>query len=448
MQPLSDSSGRGCLFMGVLAVPELSTSKLRRVQTANAELLAASDRDSSTASIGVLRFRKMMKSSHLLKTAFALVFLMPFAAAVAADSGKIKAQVDRIILPLMEQQGIPGMAVAIVREDGSTVFNYGVASKQTGKPVDDETLFEIGSISKTFTATLAAYAAEKGKLKLSDPVSAHMPELKGSAVADVAVLHLATHTPGGMPLQFPAEVTNHTQMMQYFKDWKPAHPPGTYRTYANPSVGLLGVIAARSMGRSFTDVMQSEIFSKLGLRKTFVNVSPAEEDNYAQGYTRNDQQARMSPGVLAGEAYGVKTTASDLARFVAIQMEIVDVPADMQSAIEETRKGYFKASKTTQALIWEQYDHPAKLEDLIAGNSTRMSMQPNAVTAIEPPLEPQPNVLVNKTGSTSGFGGYVAFLPAEKLGIVMLANKNYPNEARVEAAFKIMAALAKADPAD
>ena len=387
-----------------------------------------------------------MKWNDLLKATSALACLLPLAA--AADDSKIKPHVDRIILPLMEQHGIPGMAVAVVTKDGSHVFNYGVASRQSGERVDDATLFEIGSISKTFTATLAGYAAEKGKLKLSDPVSTHMPELEGSAVGDVAVLHLATHTPGGMPLQFPAEVTNHAEMMQYFKDWKPAHPPGTYRTYANPSVGLLGAIAARSMGRPFSDVMQSEIFPTLGLRKTFVNVPPEEEDNYAQGYARNDQPARMSPGVLAGEAYGVKTTASDLARFVAIQMQIVDVPAEMQSAIEETRKGHFEAGKTTQALIWEQYDHPAKLDDLIAGNSTRMSMEPNAVTAIEPPPEPQQNVLVNKTGSTTGFGGYVVFVPAEKLGIVMLANKNYPNEARVEAAFKIMAALAKADSAD
>ena len=388
-----------------------------------------------------------MRWNDLLKATSGLACLLPLAAA-AADDSKIKPHVDRVILPLMEQQGIPGMAVAVVTKDGSEVFNYGVASKQTGEPVGDETLLEIGSISKTFTATLAAYAADKGKLKLLDPVSTHMPELEGTAVGDVAILHLATHTPGGMPLQFPPEVTNEPEMMQYFKDWKPAHPPGTYRTYANPSVGLLGVIGARSMGRSFVDVMQSEIFPKLGLRKTFVNVPPAEEDNYAQGYTRNDQPARMSPGVLAGEAYGVKTTASDLARFVAIQMQITDAPADMQSAIRETRKGYFKAGKTTQALIWEQYDHPVKLEDLIAGNSTRMSMEPNAVAAIEPPLEPQQNVLVNKTGSTSGFGGYVMFLPVEKLGIVLLANKNYPNEARVEAAYKLMTALRDADPAN
>lgn len=179
----------------------------------------------------------MMKLSHLVKAAFALVLLTPFGTAVAGDDGDIKPYVDRIIRPLMEQHGIPGMAVGIVTKIGAEVFNYGFASKQTGEPVDDETLFEIGSISKTFAATLAAYAAEKGKLKLSDPVSAHMPELKGSAVGGIAVLHLGTHTPGGMPLQFPGEVTNDAQMMQYFKDWKPAHPPGTYRTYGESECG-------------------------------------------------------------------------------------------------------------------------------------------------------------------------------------------------------------------
>lgn len=109
----------------------------------------------------------MMKLSLFLRAAFALICLIPFAAAVEGDHGKIKSHVDGIIPPLMEQQWIPGMAVAVVTQDGSKVFNYGVASKQTGQPVTDETLFELGSITKTFTATLAAYAAVSGKLNLA-----------------------------------------------------------------------------------------------------------------------------------------------------------------------------------------------------------------------------------------------------------------------------------------
>ena len=383
-----------------------------------------------------------MKTAALLTTAFALSCLMP----LGAGAQQIEAIVERHITPLMAQHGIPGMAVAVITRDGAQVFNHGLASKDTSQPVDDQTLFEIGSLSKTFTATLAAYAEVKGKLDLSDPVSAHMPDLAGSAMGRVPLRHLATHTPGGMPLQFPDEVSGDAGMLRFFKEWKPAHPPGATRTYANPSIGLLGLIAARSMGAPYDEALASNVFTQLGLRNTYLTIPPTEQDHYAQGYTRKDIPARVSPGVLAHEAYGVKTTASDLARFVQANMGLSSVPPDMQAAIEQTHVGYFEAGPMTQDLIWEQYRPPVTLDALLAGNSTEMALSPNTVVAIDPPLAPQSDAWINKTGSTNGFGGYVAFVPAKQLGIVLLANKNYPIPARVETAFRILSALDGAAP--
>ncbi|MDN6020500.1 MAG: serine hydrolase, partial [Enterobacterales bacterium] len=60
---------------------------------------------------------------------------------------------------------------------------------------------------------------------------------------------------------------------------------------------------------------------------------------------------------------------------------------------------------------------------------------------IVPPLPPQENVWINKTGSTNGFGAYIAFVPAKKMGIVMLANKNYSIDQRVTVAYKILSSL-------
>src|SRR3546814_9817822 len=85
----------------------------------------------------------------------------------------------------------------------------------------------------------------------------------------------------------------------------------------------------------------------------------------------------------------------------------------------------------TQDLIWEQYDEPVQLNDLLDGNSAKVAYETNPVQAIVPPREPAAAVWVNKTGSTNGFGAYVAFLPAEKKGVVILANKNFPIEARI-----------------
>ena len=95
----------------------------------------------------------------------------------------------------------------------------------------------------------------------------------------------------------------------------------------------------------------------------------------------------------------------------------------------------------TQDLIWEQYRYPAKLEELLAGNSAKVSLEANPVVRIDPPSPPRDDVLINKTGSTNGFGTYVAFVPAKKIGLVLLANKNYPADARVRAAYAILTRL-------
>ena len=95
----------------------------------------------------------------------------------------------------------------------------------------------------------------------------------------------------------------------------------------------------------------------------------------------------------------------------------------------------------TQGLVWEQYPLPVKLQTLLSGNGYDMILEPNVAEAIVPPMEPRDDVWVNKTGSTNGFGAYIAMVPAKQVGIVMLANKNYPNETRVESAFRIMVSL-------
>lgn len=353
----------------------------------------------------------------------------------------VQAVLDGVIPALMDQHDIPGMAVGIITPEGSRQFSYGVASKETRSPVTAETLFEIGSISKTFTATLASYAAVTGRLSLSDSIGEHLPALEGSALGDVSLLNLAVHTPGGMPLQFPEGVTDQESMMAYFKAWEPSYQPGTHRTYANPSIGLLGVIAAASIGEDFDTLMQDGLYPALGLENTYLDVPEAVWDDYAQGYTRTDEPRRMAPGVLASEAYGVRTTAADLVRFLEANMGRIDLEADLQKALTETHTGYYELGAMTQDLIWEQYAYPVSLEELMIGNSPEIIFKPNPVTPITPPLTPRDDVLINKSGSTSGFGAYVTFIPERELGIVLLANKNYPLDARVNAAHTILQEL-------
>jgi beta-lactamase class C len=368
--------------------------------------------------------------------------LLPVHSRAAGDeTANIETIVAHEIPPVMQRYGVPGMAVGIVAQGHSGIYNYGVASKATQTPVTSNTLFEIGSVSKTFTASLASYAQVSGKLSLSDMASKYLPSLRGSSFDNVSLLNLGTHTSGGLPLQVPDDITDNAQLMAYFQSWKPTYAPGTYRTYANTSIGMLGMIAARSMNDDFVALMQGELFSGLGLNNTYLDIPSAQMANYAQGYTTTDQPIRMAPGVLAAEAYGIRTTAGDMLRFVEANMGMLDLDGTLQRAITDTHTGYYRIGAMTQDLIWEQYHYPVELAELLAGNSAKVMLKANPVTELAPPSLPQDDVLIDKTGSTNGFGAYVALVPGKKLGIVLLANKDYPISARVTAAYRILTRL-------
>ena len=342
---------------------------------------------------------------------------------------------------VMQQYNVPGLAIAVSVNGKQHFYNFGVASKATKEPVTPDTLFEVGSISKVFTATLATYAQAKGQLSLTDTVAKYEPELEGTPFGKVMLSHLATHTAGGFPLQVPDSVQNERQLLDYLKGWTPVYPTGTQRSYANPSIGMLGAIAAKSMNLSFTQAMEQQLFPQLGLKSSYYSVPASKMALYAEGYNKQDEPVRLNPGILGNEAYGVKTTARDLIHFTELSLGQGDASPLVRKALADTRTGYFRVGPMVQDLIWEQYPYPVEVKSLLVGNSNKMAYENNGAIALNPPLAPQQAVWVNKTGSTNGFGAYAVFVPAEQKAIVILANKNYPNDARVELAYEILKAL-------
>ncbi|WP_226299980.1 class C beta-lactamase [Pseudomonas sp. MM213] len=374
-------------------------------------------------------------------SAFGLLLSAGYCVAGNQTDAQIEAAVNAAVAPIMQQQNIPGMAVAITVDGKQHYFNYGVASKKTGTPVTESTLFEIGSVSKTFTATLAAYAQASGKLSLSDKASHVLPALRDSAFDHVSVLQLGTYTAGGLPLQFPDNADAADKMLGYFKQWKPAYTAGSHRLYSNPSLGLFGYLAANSMGQPFDELMEKTVLPKLGLQHTFLKVPQDQMALYAQGYNKEDKPVRVEPGALDSEAYGVKTSASDLLRYVEANIKPSSLEAPMQQAIATTHAGYYTVGDMTQGLGWEFYHYPITLDKLLAGNSSQMAMEAHKVQWLNPPQAQPDNVLINKTGSTGGFGAYVAYVPSKDIGIVILANKNYPNPERVKIAHAVLSTL-------
>ncbi len=359
--------------------------------------------------------------------------------------GDLRAFVDATIEPILARDGIPGMAVAVTVEGRSYVFPYGVASRETNEPVRDTTLFELGSISKTFTATLALHAQARGKLSLDDHPSRYLPRLAGTAIDRATLLHLGTYTAGGLPLQFPGEVVDDASMLRYFEQWVPSAEPGARRQYSNPSIGLLGHLTGLALHEEFSAAIENELLPALGLPHTFVHVPREAQADYAWGYDQENQPVRVSPGVFDAQAYGIQSTARDVLRFVQLNIDPSGLEGTLRAAIEGTHAAQFQVGAMVQDLGWEQYPFPVSLEQLLEGNSESIVFQPNPVTRVSEP--PSGARLFDKTGSTRGFGAYVAFVPQKRIGVVMLANHGFPVPDRVRAALAILDWLAEHPPA-
>jgi beta-lactamase class C len=197
---------------------------------------------------------------------------------------------------------------------------------------------------------------------------------------------------------------------------------------------------------NFASLAETELFPKLGLSHSYIRVPEKEMENYAWGYSKDNKPVRASPGVFDAEAYGVKSSAADMMRFVETNLHPENLKTPLRRAVEGTHIGYFKIGEMAQGLGWEQYPYPITLDRLLAGNSGATSVEASAATQLTPPQTPWGPALFNKTGSMSGFGAYVAFVPQKKIGIVMLANKNFPIPARITAAYAVIEQLSSEVP--
>jgi len=152
---------------------------------------------------------RISTQKSLTSLAFSLListlFLTETAQAVDA-SEHLKSEVDKQAERLMTEYNISGMAFGVIIDGKSHFYNYGLAYKQRNQPVSKDTIFEVGSVSKVFTATLASYAELNGALSLDDTAEKYIPYLKNSAIGSTKLIDLATYSAGGLPLQVPDNI--------------------------------------------------------------------------------------------------------------------------------------------------------------------------------------------------------------------------------------------------
>lgn len=187
----------------------------------------------------------------------------------APDRATFGKQVDALVESQMHEQKVPGVAVAVLHK-GEIVLakGYGLANVEHNVPVTTDTIFQSGSVGKMFTAVAVMTQVEHGKIKLDDPVSKYLPGTPPSW-SPITVRNLLTHTSGipnyGEDFNYKRDYTDDELLKVAYAlplDFK----PGARWSYSNTGYEVLGILVKKATGRSYLDILQSEVFKPLGMK--------------------------------------------------------------------------------------------------------------------------------------------------------------------------------------
>jgi CubicO group peptidase (beta-lactamase class C family) len=236
-------------------------------------------------------------------------------------------KVDRYIEAKLRQQGIPGLALAVVR-DGKVIKakGYGLADVELQVPATQRSVFQWASISKQFTAAGIMLLARDGKLKLDDPIRVHYTNAP-SAWSNVTVRHLLTHTSGiksytGLP-DFSGTLRKDYQpdeIIGLVTDRPLDFEPGEKWAYSNTGYYLLGLIIEKASGQTYGDFLAARIFGPLGMDTARVNHQFEIITNRATGYALQSNRVLRSEFVSPTQPFAAGAlvgTVLDLAKWDA-----------------------------------------------------------------------------------------------------------------------------------
>jgi CubicO group peptidase (beta-lactamase class C family) len=237
------------------------------------------------------------------------------------------AQIDRLVVPLMEGEALVGCVVGIIDGEAREVHAYGEVHRGEGDRPTGQTLYEIGSISKAFTGTLLADMHERGLVQIDQPLQDLLPEGVKSPVVDdqpIKLVHLATHTSGlpRLPTNMDPGHTNPyadytaDKMYAFLGGHDLRRTPGEYE-YSNYAMGLLGQVLAERSGKSYEELVVERICDPLEMNDTRITLTDEQMQRFAPAY--NGDLAANNHWDLAAfaGAGGLRSTVDDMLKFAA-----------------------------------------------------------------------------------------------------------------------------------
>jgi len=229
---------------------------------------------------------------------------------------------------LMDGLAVPGIALGVVHGDASEVAGFGVTSLANPLPVDEDTLFQIGSITKTFTATAAMRLVEAGELALDEPVRTYLPDLRMADEAvtyGVTMRHLLSHTGGWAGDHFASIGRGDdalARMVSTLDRLEQLTPLGQVWSYNNAGFYIAGRVIEVVAGRPFEDALRELVLEPLGLERSFFFADEVITHRFVVGHDRSGAVLRpWSIGRPAAAAGGLITSVHELLRYARAQWE-------------------------------------------------------------------------------------------------------------------------------
>ncbi|MHB8574068.1 MAG: serine hydrolase domain-containing protein [Dehalococcoidia bacterium] len=348
----------------------------------------------------------------------------------------ISTEIDHLVREQMQHWAVPGLALGLLRDGESEVRGYGVASLETEQPVTPGTIFQVGSISKTFTAVLVMQLVDEGKLDLDAPVKRYAPSLQladAEARETVTLRHLLSHTGGFCGDDFrdfgmgdealERAVTTFDTLKQYTR-------PGELWAYSNAGFDLAGYIVQQTLGKPFEALMRERVFEPLGMECSVYFAWEAITYPVAIGYNRGPGGERViaRPYPIprrSNPAGGIIASAGDLLRWAALHLG--DGTTGGKRVLSDASPRLMRTPQTAAGNFVEQW-------------GLGLALRPTAGSAV-----------VGHGGGANGFRSVWTLVPEQRFALAILTNGDGGAAAAGRIERQILARLAEValeEPAD
>lgn len=296
-----------------------------------------------------------------------------------------------------------GIVVGVISSNGITYYSYGVKSLETNDVVDENSVFEIGSISKTFTGILLADMVIKGDLNLDDPLQDLLPNgvtAPNRNGESIKLFHLSNHTSSLPRLpenMSPANPTNpyadysEKQLYDFLNGYELIRDIASQYEYSNYAVGLLGHVLASKRDLTYEELMVKVIAKPLAMENTRIVFTTQMKKNLAMGHSNGLQVENWDLPTLAG-AGAIRSTAVDMLKYLAVNMglEKSSLYPAMQLSHQNSRS---EDSSPIVGLGWHT-------------------------------IEIDGTEIIMHNGGTGGYRAFAGFIKSGNMGVVVLSNSD------------------------